>query len=29
VAGFDTGHWVMSNKPEAFNALVKEWLEQS
>ena len=28
VEGFDTGHWVMSNKPEAFNALVKEWLGQ-
>jgi pimeloyl-ACP methyl ester carboxylesterase len=26
VEGFDTGHWVMSNKPEAFNALLKEWL---
>ena len=26
VEGFDTGHWVMSNKPEQFNALLKEWL---
>ena len=28
VEGFDTGHWVMSNQPEAFNALLKDWLGQ-
>ncbi|MFY8191978.1 MAG: alpha/beta fold hydrolase, partial [Limnohabitans sp.] len=26
VEGFDTGHWVMSSKPEQFNALLKDWL---
>jgi pimeloyl-ACP methyl ester carboxylesterase len=26
VEGFDTGHWVMSSKPEQFNALLKSWL---
>jgi pimeloyl-ACP methyl ester carboxylesterase len=28
VVGLDTGHWVMSNQPEAFNALLKDWLGQ-
>jgi len=27
VVGFDTGHWVMSNKPQAFTALLNEWLD--
>ena len=26
VEEFDTGHWVMSAKPEMFTALLKEWL---
>jgi cis-3-alkyl-4-acyloxetan-2-one decarboxylase len=26
VAGFDTGHWVMQQQPERFNAVVGEWL---
>jgi pimeloyl-ACP methyl ester carboxylesterase len=26
VEAFDTGHWVMSAKPEQFTALLKEWL---
>ncbi len=26
VEEFDTGHWVMSAKPEQFTALLKEWL---
>lgn len=26
VEGLDTGHWVMSSKPEQFNALLKAWL---
>jgi pimeloyl-ACP methyl ester carboxylesterase len=26
VQGFDTGHWVMLQKPEGFNAAVGAWL---
>lgn len=26
--GLETGHWVMRQQPEAFNALVSEWLER-
>jgi len=26
---FDTGHWVMIQQPEAFNAVVKDWLVSS
>ena len=29
VVPFETGHWVMTKRPEAFNALVKEWLASS
>jgi pimeloyl-ACP methyl ester carboxylesterase len=29
VEGFDTGHWVMSAKPEQFNAVLKTWLNSS
>ncbi len=28
VEGFDTGHWVMSEQPERFNAVVRAWLER-
>jgi cis-3-alkyl-4-acyloxetan-2-one decarboxylase len=27
--GFDTGHWVMAEQPERFNAMVRAWLDRS
>jgi len=28
VMGFDTGHWVMVQQPQAFNTAVRDWLEK-